>query len=118
NSSEPFESFLDYETCGPQLQAALENLAERYNAARSKSIPVLTSFLYNVKSVSDPLGRVKSGAKIHVQVESVKRRKTGLNVKSSKEKENNDPHIIPVHKVWAVKKKHNISQNINDNQMN
>ncbi|CAG8644561.1 4439_t:CDS:2 [Gigaspora rosea] len=58
------------------------------------------------------------GAKIHVQVESVKRRKTGLNAKS-KEKENNDPHIIPARKVRAVKKKkHNISQNIKDNQMN
>ncbi|CAG8752336.1 8540_t:CDS:2 [Gigaspora margarita] len=124
HSPESFELFLetlrkDYETCGPQLQAALEKLAERYNAAKDKSIPVLTSFLYNVKSGSDPIGRVKSGAKIHVQVESVKHRKTRLNTKHSKEKENNDPHIIPARKVWAVKKKkHNISQNINDNQMN
>ncbi|CAG8715344.1 9796_t:CDS:1, partial [Gigaspora rosea] len=74
---EPFESFLetlrkDYKTCGPQLQAALEKLAEQYNAARAKSIPVLTFFLYNVKFGSDPLGHVKSGAKIHVQVELVK----------------------------------------------
>ncbi|CAG8796711.1 20025_t:CDS:2, partial [Dentiscutata erythropus] len=38
------ESFLkivkyDYENCGPQFQTAIEKLAERYNAAKAKSIP-------------------------------------------------------------------------------
>ncbi|RIB02288.1 hypothetical protein C2G38_2255689 [Gigaspora rosea] len=49
NDPEFFETFLrtikeDYEKHGPQLQAAIEKLAERYNAAKAKSIPALTSF--------------------------------------------------------------------------
>ncbi|CAG8679429.1 7101_t:CDS:2, partial [Dentiscutata heterogama] len=59
---ELFESFLetvkdDYKNGGPQLRASLEKLAERYNPD------------------NDPLVRVKSGAKIRVQVESIKHRK-------------------------------------------
>ncbi|CAG8804882.1 9160_t:CDS:2, partial [Gigaspora rosea] len=59
---ESFDIFLktvknDYETCGPQLRTALEKLAERYNSAKSKSIPVLTSFLYNINRHVDPLVR-------------------------------------------------------------
>ncbi|CAG8849520.1 8004_t:CDS:2, partial [Racocetra persica] len=43
-NQEFFDTFLktmkdDYEHCGPQLRAALEKLAERYNAAKAKSIP-------------------------------------------------------------------------------
>ncbi|CAG8792955.1 21362_t:CDS:2, partial [Gigaspora rosea] len=68
-----FKTFLktiknDYENCGPKLQAALEKLAERYNAAKAKSIPVLTSFLYT--------------------------RKTESGAKKSNNKENNNPHAI------------------------
>ncbi|CAG8769824.1 26359_t:CDS:2 [Gigaspora margarita] len=96
----------DYENSGPQLQASLEKLAK-----------VLTSFLHNIKPNNDPLARVKSGAKIHVQVESVNRQKKEVGTKNSKE--NVDPHIIPACKVRAVsKKKHNISQNISKDQMN
>ncbi|CAG8530475.1 17026_t:CDS:2 [Dentiscutata heterogama] len=101
HNPELFESFLetiknDYKNGGPQLQSSLEKLAERYNAAKAKSIPVLTSFLHNMKPNNDPLARVKSGARIRVQVESVKRRKSGLGAKNSKE--NIDPHIIPARK--------------------
>ncbi|CAG8794411.1 9994_t:CDS:2, partial [Gigaspora rosea] len=121
NDPEFFETFLrtikeDYEKHGPQLQAAIEKLAERYNAAKAKSIPVLTSFLHNMNHSTDPLVHVKSGAKIRVQVESVKRRKTETGVKKSGNKENHDPHIIPARKVRTVdKKKHSLSQNINKN---
>ncbi|CAG8454976.1 7145_t:CDS:10 [Dentiscutata heterogama] len=102
-----FDTFLktmkdDYEYCGPQLQAALEKLAERYNAAKTKSIPALKSFLYNVNHNSDPLVHVKSGAKIRVQVESVKRRKTKSGVNKSGSKENYNPHVIPACKVRAI----------------
>ncbi|CAG8803905.1 37835_t:CDS:2, partial [Gigaspora margarita] len=104
-----FDTFLktmknNYEYCGPQLRAVLEKLAERYNTAKAKSISVLTSFLYNVNRNSDPLGRVKSGAKICVQVESVKRRKTESSIKKSGDKENcnRDLHVIPAHKVRAI----------------
>ncbi|CAG8713811.1 1557_t:CDS:2, partial [Gigaspora rosea] len=112
-----FETFLkmvkdDYENCGPQLRAALEKIAERYNAAKAKSIPALTSFLYNMNPGTDPLVHVKSGAKICVQVESIKHRKTG-------NKKNQDPQVIPIHKVRAIsKKKHNLSQNISRNNLN
>ncbi|CAG8611440.1 11659_t:CDS:2, partial [Dentiscutata heterogama] len=121
-NSEFFKSFLetiknDYENGGSQLQASLEKLAEQYNSAKAKSILVLTSFLHNIKPNNDLLVRIKSGARIHVQIESVKCRKTGLSTKNSKE--NVDPHIIPACKVRAVsKKKHNISQNISKNQIN
>ncbi|CAG8795132.1 25665_t:CDS:2, partial [Gigaspora margarita] len=104
-----FDTFIktiknDYKHCGPQLRAALEKLAERYNAAKAKSILVLTSFLYNVNRNSDPLGRVKSGAKIRVQVESVKRRKTESSVKKSGDKENHDRdlHVISARKIRAI----------------
>ncbi|CAG8786664.1 21248_t:CDS:2, partial [Dentiscutata erythropus] len=68
----------DYENCGPQFQTAIEKLAERYNAAKAKSILALTSFLYNIDRSVDPLTRVKSDAKIQTQVESVKRRKKAV----------------------------------------
>ncbi|CAG8840347.1 43878_t:CDS:1, partial [Gigaspora margarita] len=58
----------NYENSGPQLQASLEKLAKRYNAAKAKFILVLTSFLYNIKSNNDPLVCVKSSTKLHVQV--------------------------------------------------
>ncbi|CAG8549760.1 3311_t:CDS:2, partial [Dentiscutata heterogama] len=88
-----FESFVeaikhDYENGGPQLQTALEKFAERYNTAKAKFILALTTFLYNVNHNTDPLVRMRSGTKIRVQVESVKRRKLVDN------KENSDPHII------------------------
>ncbi|CAG8469603.1 21003_t:CDS:2, partial [Gigaspora rosea] len=91
-----FEIFLkmvkdDYKRCGPQLQAALEKMAKRYNATKAKSIPALTSFLHNMNPGTDPLVRVKSGAKIRVQVESIKRRKTESSMKKSGDKENQDP---------------------------
>ncbi|CAG8849810.1 45995_t:CDS:2, partial [Gigaspora margarita] len=112
-----FETFLkmvkdDYESCGSQLRAALEKMAERYNAAKAKSIPALISFLYNMNPGTDPLVRMKSGAKIRVQVESIKRRKTG-------NKENQDSQVIPARKVRAIgKKKHNLSENVSRNNLN
>lgn len=117
HNSALFNSFLetikhDYENCGPQLRTALEKFANRYNAAKARSIPVLTTFLYDINHNTDPLVRIKSGAKIRLQVESVKRRKT------IKGKEN-DPHEIPARKVRTVgKKAHNLSKNINKNLLN
>ncbi|CAG8723072.1 16960_t:CDS:1, partial [Cetraspora pellucida] len=61
---------IDYENAGSQFCAALEKFIERYYASKSISIARLTSFLYNVNNVNST--HVKSGAMIHVQVESVK----------------------------------------------
>ncbi|CAG8727706.1 16494_t:CDS:2, partial [Gigaspora margarita] len=114
NDPEFFETFLrtikeDYEKHSPQLQAAIEKFAERYNAAKAKSIPALTSFLYNMNRGTDPLVCVKSSAKIRVQVESVKCRKTEAGIKKSSNKKNHDPYIIPARKVRTVdKKKHSL----------
>jgi len=75
-----FNTFLeeiktDYQNAGQSLCIALDKFKEHYNVANSKSIPRLTSFLYDLNLSLDPM-RVKSGAQIRVQVESVKRRKT------------------------------------------
>ena len=66
----------DYQADGPQFRTALDKFAERYHASKSKSIPRLCSFLYNIDCNVDPT-RVKSDAMIRVQVESVKRHKEG-----------------------------------------
>ncbi|CAG8819385.1 12376_t:CDS:1, partial [Gigaspora rosea] len=74
---------------------------EHYRAAKSQSIPRLTSFLYDINDSADPTAGIKSGSMIRVQVESVKRRKTeGSGCKrklpaTSKNKENYDPQVIP-----------------------
>ena len=69
--------------------------------------------------------RIKSGAQIRVQVESVKRRKTGgstrrrLTACTNEDKENLDPHVIPARKKRKVAKKdHNLSKNILNNRPN
>ncbi|CAG8567442.1 19128_t:CDS:2 [Gigaspora margarita] len=85
----------DYESCEPQLRAALEKMAERYNAAKAKSIPALTSFLHNMNPGTDPLVRMKSVAKIRVQIESIKHRKTKSSMKKSGDKKNQDSQVIP-----------------------
>ncbi|CAG8736886.1 32299_t:CDS:2 [Gigaspora margarita] len=72
----------------------------------------LIFFLYDVNCNTDPHVCIRSGAKICIQVESVKCKKT------IKDKENNS-HVIPVCKVQAVgKKMHSLSKNINKNQLN
>ncbi|CAG8819011.1 8203_t:CDS:2, partial [Racocetra persica] len=65
---------------------------------KTRSIPALTAFLNDINCNTDPLVRIRSSAKIRVQVESVKCRKT---IKGKK----NDPHTIPACKVRAVGKK-------------
>ncbi|CAG8518940.1 9730_t:CDS:2 [Gigaspora rosea] len=113
NDPDFFKSFIEsikynYENGGSQLQLVFEKFAERYNVAKSKSTLALTSFLYNINRNADLLTRIKNGAKIHVQVESVKHQKTN--------KENVDPQVIPARKVQKVgKKAHSLSQNIKKN---
>ena len=73
-----FNTFLegikeDYQNSGSQLRIALDKFAERYDAAKSKSIPRLCSFLYDFNRDLDPTARINSGSMIRVQVESVKR---------------------------------------------
>ncbi|GES84086.1 hypothetical protein GLOIN_2v252347 [Rhizophagus clarus] len=63
----------DYQSDNPQLRTALDKFADRYHSAKSKSIPRLTSFLYDINCDLDPAAHVKSGSMICVQVESVKR---------------------------------------------
>ena len=63
----------DYQNANPQLCTALNKFAERYRSAKSKSIPRLTSYLYDLNRGLDPTACVKSGSMIRVQVESVKR---------------------------------------------
>jgi hypothetical protein len=116
----------DYQNCGPQLRTALGKFAEQYHSSKSSSIPRLCSFLYNVNHNVDAT-RVKSGAKIRVQVESVKRRKIeGSNGTRRKlpgavngGKENLDPQSIPSRKKKKTgKKEHNLSTNVLNNQLN
>ena len=117
----------DYQNASPQLCTALDKFAERYRSAKSKSIPRLTSYLYELNHNLDPTSRVKSGSMIRVQVESVKRRKTESSGSRKrklpntirKEKENLDPHVIPARKKrLTAKKSHNLSMHIAENQPN
>ncbi|CAB5380545.1 unnamed protein product [Rhizophagus irregularis] len=116
----------DYQNCGPQFCAALDKFAEQYHSSKSRSIPQLCSFLYNVNHNVDAT-RVKSGAMIRVQVESVKRRKIeGSNGTRRKlpgavneGKENLDPQSIPSRKKRKTgKKEHSLSKNVLNNQLN
>ncbi|CAB4444911.1 unnamed protein product [Rhizophagus irregularis] len=66
----------DYQNSGQTLRTALNKFKDRYNAAKSKSIPRLSSYLYDLNRNIDPMVAIKSGAHIRVQVESIKRRKT------------------------------------------
>ncbi|CAG8743523.1 1917_t:CDS:2, partial [Dentiscutata erythropus] len=93
----------NYKNSGSQLQASLKKLAKWYNAAKAKSIPVLTSFLHNIRPNNDLLACVKSEAKICVQIDSVKHIKHELDIKNFKE--NNNPHIIPAYKVQTISKR-------------
>ncbi|CAB5326218.1 unnamed protein product [Rhizophagus irregularis] len=62
----------DYQNGDVQLRTALNKLAERYKAAKMKSVPRLVSFLYDMNRDLDPTIKIKSGPMIRVQVESVK----------------------------------------------
>jgi hypothetical protein len=90
----------DYENGGIQLRSALNKFAERYKAAKLKSIPRLASFLYDINRNLDPTVNIRSGSMIRVQVESIKRRKTEGSERKRKlpinikEKENSDPQNI------------------------
>jgi len=116
----------DYQNGDVQLRTALNKLAERYKAAKMKSIPRLVSFLYNINRDLDLTIKIKSGSMIRVQVESVKRHKTkGSGYKRKlpasiiKDKENLDPQVIPSRKTrQAGKKEHNLSKNVLKNQPN
>ncbi|CAB5184998.1 unnamed protein product [Rhizophagus irregularis] len=115
----------DYRDGGAQLRTALDKFAERYKAAKLKSIPRLTSFLYDLNRDLDPMVNLRSGSMIRVQVESVKRRKTeGSGYKCKlpnviKDKENLDPQNIPSCKTRkASKKEYNLSKNVLKNQPN
>ena len=81
-----------------QLRTALDKFVERYQAAKSVSIPRLTSFLYDICSHVDPTIRIRSGSMIRVQVESIRRRKMeGSSRKKTpfiKNKENLDSQTI------------------------
>ena len=117
---------MDYQNGDQALQTALDKFKDRYNAAKSKSIPRLSSFLYDLNRDLDPIARIKSGAHIRVQVESIKRRKTEgggskrrLPAPTSEEKENLDPQTIPARKKRkTTKKEHNLCKNILNNRPN
>ncbi|GET02902.1 transposable element Tc1 transposase [Rhizophagus clarus] len=111
---------VDYENGGPHLRTALDKFAERYTAAKSKSIPKLCSFLYDLNR---DLDQVRSGSMIRVQVESIRRRKTEKSGSKKRElleeKENLDPQIIPSRKKKKTgKKEHNLSLHIDENRTN
>lgn len=94
---------------------AFDKFAERYKAAKSRSIGCVTTFLYDHRYNLDPLARIKSGAMIRVQPESVKRRRT--NVKRA-DKEN-DHQEIPKRKVRKINKtKHSLCKNVSNNILN
>ncbi|CAG8663417.1 10514_t:CDS:2 [Funneliformis caledonium] len=108
------------------LRTALNKFKDRYNAAKSKSILQLFSLLYDLNHDLDPIVHIKSSAHIRVQVESIKRRKMEggsskqrLPVLINKDKENLDPHAIPVRKKRkTAKKEHNLCKNILSNRPN
>ncbi|CAG8613331.1 4260_t:CDS:2, partial [Scutellospora calospora] len=91
----------DYKKRDLQLCVVLDKFSARYKAAKSQSIPHLTTFLHNINHNSDPLARIKGSRKISVQVESIKRKKTGSTSikqkysKITKINDENDPHNIP-----------------------
>jgi len=112
----------DYQTNGSQFRAALDKFAERYHASKSISVPRLCSFLYDINRSLDPT-RIKSGAKIRVQVESIKRRQiegsSDTRRKLKEGKENLDPQNIPARKKKKTgKKQHNLNKNVLNNQLN
>ncbi|RGB36821.1 hypothetical protein C1646_666701 [Rhizophagus diaphanus] len=120
-----FTAFLDdvktdYQNGGKTLCTALDKFKDRYNTAKSKSIPRLFSFLYDINRNIDLMIHVKGGANIWVQVESIKRRKMEeggvkqrLPIPTNEGKENLDPHAIPAQKKRKTsKKEHNLSKNI------
>ncbi|CAB4439790.1 unnamed protein product [Rhizophagus irregularis] len=117
---------MDYQNGGKTLRTALDKFKDRYNTAKSKSIPRLSSFLYDINRSMDPMTRVKGGANIRIQVESIKRRKMEgggvkrrLPIPTNEGKENLDPHAIPTRKKRKTsKKKHNLSKNILKNRPN
>ncbi|CAG8592386.1 14373_t:CDS:2, partial [Gigaspora rosea] len=101
----------DYQNAGSQFCVALNKFIEQYRASKSISITRLNSFLHNINSNVDAT-RIKSGAIIRVQVESVKRRKlegssrvrkSGANV--NRMKENVDSQTILSRKKRKVNKK-------------
>ncbi|CAG8767453.1 8012_t:CDS:2 [Dentiscutata erythropus] len=75
---------IDYENSSSQLRIALDKFAEQYHRAKSKSIPRLVSFLYDLNHNSDPVAHFRSGSAICIQVEYVNRRKP---TRSSSEKQ-------------------------------
>lgn len=117
---------MDYQNAGQTLHTALDKFKERYNAAKAISIPRLSSYLYDLNHNVDPTVRVKSGAQIRVQIESVKRRKTEggstrqrVPIPTNENKENLDPRFIPARKKRkASKKDHSLSKNVLNNQPN
>ncbi|RIB16930.1 hypothetical protein C2G38_2188699 [Gigaspora rosea] len=69
--SSNFNSFLeevrlDYQLADQPLRSALDKFKDRYNAAKSRSISRLSSFLYDLNSNLDPTARIKSGPQIRV----------------------------------------------------
>src|SRR5207245_1404790 len=90
---------MDYENASQSLRTALDKFKKRYNAAKSKSIFKLISFLYDLNNSLDPMC-VKSGIQIRVQVKSVKRHKQkgstkrSLSVPTNRNKKNLDSHVI------------------------
>ncbi|CAB5385354.1 unnamed protein product [Rhizophagus irregularis] len=94
----------DYSNGCAQLHTALNKFAERYKAAKLKSIPRLVSFLYDINRELDPAVNIRSGSMIRVQVESVKRRKTEGSGRRKTKK--------------IGKKEHNLSKNVLKNQLN
>lgn len=113
-----------YQNGGIKLRTALDKFIERYEAAESKSISRLVSFLYDINRDLDPTVNIRSGSMIHVQVESVKRRKSEgsgrkRKLPTIKDKENSDPQIVPSRKKRKIdKKEHNLSKNIGKNRLN
>ncbi|CAG8469385.1 16757_t:CDS:2 [Gigaspora margarita] len=118
--SSSFTNFLkeiedDYKNCGLQLQAAFDKFAERYKAAKSQSIGRVSTFLYDHNLNS---ARIRSGATIKVQPESVKWRKANVRRRVGASKEN-DPQEIPKCKARKINKtRHSLSTSILNNTLN
>ena len=75
-----FISFLeeDYQNAGQTLQTSLDKFKDRYNSAKSKSIPRLSSFLYNPGRNLNSIARVNIYEFRQNQLKGVKQKEVVL----------------------------------------
>ncbi|CAG8811967.1 18454_t:CDS:2 [Gigaspora margarita] len=106
----------NYQNSNTQLQAALNKFAECYNVAKSKSIPQLVLFLYDINYHLNPVVNIRIESAKHCKLEGFGHKRILPPIKNKK---NLDPQLIPSQKKRkSNKKKYNLGKNITKNQLN